>query len=203
MKKKLICIGLTIFALVCVVGIILVCRGASQIANPGRDMDAITMHLSQYGNDHEEHVAAENLAVLSHHPDLKKLEPWYDFSDKVQSGKEAWVDMVSYTDEGDGIFYYLHYDGTDFYLVEDTTRDHFGTPMIVYEVFQGLYEFKEENENGILIHSAILCNREIKSMDHYLEMFWDAYTKWEASDFDLEVHTELVFPRSLFELSEP
>lgn len=199
-RTKKLRIAIIAVVTLCILGVagIFISMHLRKKAGPGTDIEAIKVHLSQYGNDHEELAQIEDLAVLHHHPDLKHLEPWYAFMKKVRSGKPAWIDMVNYTDEGDSIFYYLHYDGTEFLLVEDTTRDQFGTPLYTQEKFTRLYEFTEETENGSKQYSAVLSNCELYSKEHAEEVFWDVYAEWEAGEFDPSTVEYQRFPRTLF-----
>ena len=199
-KTKNFRLGIAIIATLCILVTVcvLVFAFLHKKSNPGTDFEKIKAHLSQYGNDHEELALIDDLAVLHHHPRWKKLEPWYAFMKKVRAGKTAWIDMVDYTDEGDSIFYYLHYDGTEFLLVEDTTRDQFGTPLYTQEKFTRLYEFAEETENGSKQYSAVLSNCELYSKKHAEEVFWDVYAEWEAGEFDPSTVEYQRFPRTLF-----
>ena len=128
---------------------------------------------------------------------MKHLDPWYAFIKKVRAGKTAWLDMLTYTVEGDSIFYYLHYDGTEFLLVEDTTRDRFGFPAYSKEKFTKLYEFTEEGDNGSAQYYAVLSNVELTSMAHMTEVYWEVYAEWEAGEFDPYTIEYQRFPRQL------
>ena len=136
--------------------------------------------------------------MIFHHPDLEKLEPWYTFMKKVQEGESAWVTMVDYTIEGDSIFYYLHYDGSEFLLVEDTTRDRYGTPVYLKEKFTKLYEFTEKNESGTEVCYVVLSNVELTSMAQEEQVFWEVYADMEAGTYDPYTAEYQRFPHVLF-----
>lgn len=170
---------------------------AERNAGPKDDMNAITEHLAQYGSDPDEIREAENLAVCSHIDELKKLGPWHEFAEKVNKGKPAWVDVVTFTDEGDPIFNYIYYDGAEFLFVEDTTRDHFGTPLITKEKYTMLFEFNEVSETGYEIYNAVLSNIELNSIEHQKQIFWDVYAQWEAGEYDPETAEYQLFPRTV------
>lgn len=170
---------------------------AERNACPKDDINAITAHLAQYSNESEDFAEYDNLAVHSNTAELGNLEPWYEFAEKVNKGKAAWVDIVSFTDEGDAIFNYIYYDGTEFLFVEDTTRDRFGTPLITSEKYAMLFEFSGVSETGNEIYQATLSNIELKSIEHQEQVFWEVYAQWEAGEYDPETAEYPLFPRTV------
>ena len=170
---------------------------AERNAGPKDDMDAIKAHLAQYSSDLDELRAAENLAVCSNIPELEKLEPWHEFAEKVNKGKPSWVAVVSFTDEGDPIFNYIYYNGTEFLFVEDTTRDRFGTPLITTEKHTMLFEFNEVSETGYEIYQAALSNIELESIEHQEQVFRYVYELWEAGEYAPEAAEYQLFPRTV------
>lgn len=163
----------------------------------GRDMDAIKTHLSSYGEEYESFRNSERLAVLRHNATVQELEAWFAFVEKTRAGRPASVDMVYFTDEGDPILLYLHYDGNDYMLVADTTRDHFGTPTVSSVKYSKLVEITEESENGRTMYHAILANKEYESIEE-LQAVWKWLTTEYPSGFD-DVDTEYQpFPYELF-----
>ena len=51
---------------------------------------------------------------------------WARFYESVSAGEPACVSFAMLTVEGDPIYCYLDYDGTDFYLLEDSAFDSYG-----------------------------------------------------------------------------
>lgn len=196
-KVKKLRIGIIMAIVLCMFGA--GCGTSDEkIAGPGTDMEAIEKHLSRYSNDSEEHVKIDDLAVIYDHPDYMDLEPWYAFVEKVHAGETAYVDMVTYTTEGDSIFYYVHYDGKEFLVVQDNTRDKFGSPVILKEKYTKLQEFIEETENGEQIYNVVLSNVELTSLEHRNEVFWQVHAEWEAGEYDPDAVEYERFPCSLF-----
>jgi len=168
-----------------------------QKTGPGNDMEAITEHLSRYSNDPEEHAKTEDLAVIYDYPDFLKMEPWYAFVEKVHAEEPAYVDIVNYTTEGDSIFYYVYYDGKEFLVVQDNTRDQFGSPVVLKEKYKNLYEFTEEAEKGGTIYTVVLSDVELTSLEHTYEVFWQVHAEWEAGEYDPDTSEYERFPCTL------
>lgn len=200
-KKLRIVIGVAI--VLCILGVglyFLTGELADRKVGQGTDMEAITEHLSRYSNDYEEHAKDKNLAVIYDYSELLKMEPWYAFVDKVHAGETAFVDMVNYTTEGDPIFYYVHYDGEEFLVVQDNTRDRFGSPVVLKEKYKRLYEFSEETENGGTKYSVVLSDVELTSLEHAYEVFWQVNAEWEAGEYDPDASEYERFPCFLIQV---
>ena len=91
----------------------------------GRDPDAVKAYLATFPN------GAANLAdrgdvILLLNAEETDWTLWNRFEEAVQAGNEAAVVVIGFTVEGDAIPMYLHYDGTDIFMMEDNTRDAFG-----------------------------------------------------------------------------
>ncbi len=205
-KSKKFRIGIFVAVVLCALGVGLYFLWgalAERKTGPGTDMEAIKKYLSRYSNDSEKHAKDKDLAVIYHHPDFKKMEPWYAFAEKVRNGEPAWITMVDYTIEGDSIFYYLHYDGAEFLFVKDTTRDRYGDPVYWDDKFTKFYEFREEKDNGVIVYNVILSNLEIISLEHASEVYWEVYEEWENGEFDAETIEYQRFPLTVVTASEP
>lgn len=199
-KSKKLRIGITTAIILCLLGVGLYFLWgalAERKAGPGTDMETIKKYLSRYSNDYEDHAKDKSLAVISDFPGLEKMEPWYAFAEKVRAGEPAWVTMVDYTIEGDSLFYYLHYDGTEFLYVTDTTRDQFGSHVYSKEKFTKLYEFTETEENGGTTYNVVLSNTELTSMEHEEQVFWEVYAEMEAGKYDPETAEYQRFPYAI------
>lgn len=196
-KTKVIIICIIAAAVIALLGCGCALWLAEHNAGPKDDMDAIKAHLAQYSNESEEFSDYDNLAVNTHIDKLRKLEAWHEFAEKVNKGKPAWVDVVSFTDEGDAIFNYIYYDGTEFLFVEDTTRDSFGTPLITAEKYTMLFEFNDVSETGYEIYQATLSNIELDSIEHREQVIWEIYAQWEAGEYDPETAEYQLFPRTV------
>ncbi len=205
-KAKKLRIGIIVAIVLCALGVglyFLLSTLADRKAGPGTDMEAIKKYLSKYSNDYEKHAKDKKLAVIDHIADLKKMEPWYAFAEKVRAGEPAWITMVDYTVEGDSIFYYLHYDGTEFLYVKDTTRDRYGDHVYLDDKFTKFYEFREEKDNGVIVYNVILSNLEITSLEHATEVYWEVYEELENGEFDAETIEYQRFPYTVISVSEP
>ena len=100
----------------------------------GRDAAAIQAYLGTFSNDHMELKDRQDVVM----EDAVRMETglwslseagwslWNQFVEKAKAGEEAAIVIVRLTVEGDAIPTYLHFDGADYYIMEDTTRDAFG-----------------------------------------------------------------------------
>ena len=114
----------------------------------GRDPEAIKAYLGTFSNDHLElkdrqDVITEN-AIRMDDGQFSLSDTgwslWNQFMEKTQAGKETAVVIIRFTVEGDAMPTYLHYDGTSYYVMEDTTRDAFGNYGYLEYLYAGLQE---------------------------------------------------------------
>ena len=97
-------------------------EGVTQALSTERDLAAVKERLAAYSGELEQ-LCAEEAYVVVHGTVENGQEIWDDFLKKVEVQEPATVDLIQFTVEGDPIITYLHYNGEDFYMVEDSTRD--------------------------------------------------------------------------------
>ncbi len=160
MKKRKTLI-LLLIAVLAVCAVIAVIRFQSESGKPSdeagmeesavreRDPESIKAHLSGYSNDYEE-LLYSGAYVVVHGKEEWGTVYLEDFLEKVEQKKPAEMDIIQFTTEGDAIVYYLNYNGEDFYLVEDFSRDAFKGNGPSYEewTFPYLKIFEVTGENG-------------------------------------------------------
>lgn len=202
MKKKWI--GPRIVVSVCLIAgmILLLYVFYNRTTGPGRDIEAIEKYLSKFSNDWEE-LVKQDVAIINMQETFQSMSPWDAFLKKEKKGKRSNVILAYATDEGDWILSYLHYDGVDYLLVTDTTRDSFGTPLYNVEKFTGLYEFTEETKSDAFYeYHVILSNTPVESVEHGQELFLNTYTAYEEGRVDIEAEFQ-PFPSFLIHMSRP
>ena len=59
-------------------------------------------------------ILAEGRAVCAINNIFEHTHLWEAFLTQIEEGKEACVVVMTVTDEGDPILYYIHFDGTDY-----------------------------------------------------------------------------------------
>ncbi len=93
-----------------------------------RDPETVRAYLATISNDYQALKSREDLVVESplDGPSESGWTLWKRFYSAAQAGEAAAVTIVRFTTEGDAIPCYLHCNGSDFYLMEDTNRDAFG-----------------------------------------------------------------------------
>lgn len=114
-----------------------------------RDLETIKEHFTQYSNDSEELFYSE--AYVAVHGKEKWGTVYLEkFLENVEQKKPAKLDIIQFTVEGDAIIYYLNYNGEDFYMAADYSRDAFKGNGASYEewIFPYLKIFENTGENG-------------------------------------------------------
>lgn len=89
-----------------------------------RDFAAAKDRLAAYPDEFEELCQTEAYIIL-HGSVEKGQEKWEDFLTGVKAVEPAAIDIVQFTIEGDPIITCLYFDGQEFYVVRDNTRDAF------------------------------------------------------------------------------
>lgn len=82
--------------------------------------------LSEYSDDYEK-LCNGDAFVVTHGEVSAGMDKWETFMTKYSRGEEAQVDVIRFTVEGDAIITGVYYEGGVFYLVEDSTRDAWGS----------------------------------------------------------------------------
>lgn len=126
---------------------------------PGRDKETVKEYLSQFPDDLQNYENWEDYYVLTWR-DVYGQEYWDAFMEAVDSQTPAYITLVQYTVEGDPILYYLNYDGTDCYMMSDSSRDGFGgTGERYYEyTYATVKVYTIHNWAGDEFQSAYLVN---------------------------------------------
>lgn len=142
--------------------------------NYGRAPGTVQAYLSMFPQELEE-ILAEGKAVYMGHNEFANVPEWERFLNRVKKGEAASVVVMQNTDEGDPILYYIHYDGIDFLVVEDTHRDHFGTPLYIWEKYPYLSEIRPEGTIGYRVVFAKEKFTTVEEADAYWEKVYALY----------------------------
>lgn len=93
---------------------------------PVDSVESIVEELAEYSNKHEE-LCNEEAFVVTHGNVSAGMDKWNAFVTSFGRGEEAEVDVIRFTEEGDAIITKVSYKDGLFHLVEDSTRDAWGT----------------------------------------------------------------------------
>lgn len=102
-----------------------------------RDEAAIKEYLLTFPNDSEQLKQLECYQII-HGEEASGREYWDEFYQSVQEEKPAQLTIANFTIEGDVILDYVNYDGNDFYLLSDSTRDRFAGELYWQETYKYL-----------------------------------------------------------------
>lgn len=107
-----------------------------------RHPETIKAYLATFPNNYPELTDRQDVIVqdVDGSISVSGQELWAHFEKTVQADEEAAVTIIQFTVEGDAILKYLHFDGADFYVLEDTTRDVFGSGEYYEQRFTTLDE---------------------------------------------------------------
>ena len=135
-----------------------------------RDLETIKTSLSGYPDDPDE-LAATDSYVIMHGQQYSGAANWESFYRDVQNGNPAELVLIQFTVEGDAILSYLNYDGSDFYLVTDYSRDAFAGDSEKYReaAYPYLKIFDNTAENGDYERLLVLTVDENLSAQKYTE----------------------------------
>lgn len=111
-----------------------------------RDLTEICIRFSKYPETSKE-LAQAGLVVNVHGVIKSGKEKLDAFLLNAQEGAAASVEFVQFTTEGEPVFYYIHYNGTDFYAVTDSSRDSFAAGIDTVKEYYYAY-LKNFSENG-------------------------------------------------------
>jgi hypothetical protein len=142
--------------------------------NYGRAPGTVQAYLSMFPQELEE-ILAEGKAVYMTNYEFANVPEWERFLNSVKKGEAASVVVMQNTDEGDSILYYIHYDGIDFLVVEDTHRDHFGTPVYVWDRYPYMSEIRPEGTIGYRVVFAKEKFATVEEADAYWEKVYAQY----------------------------
>lgn len=126
---------------------------------PGRDKETVMEYLSRFPDDLQNYEDLENYYVLTWR-DVYGQEYWDAFMEAVDSQTPAYITLVQYTVEGDPILNYLNYNGTDCYMMSDSSRDGFAGTGDRYSeyTYRTVNVYNSHNRAGDEVQSAYLVN---------------------------------------------
>ncbi len=124
--------------------------------------------LSEYGSSLEE-LKAQEIYIVAHGQESGGREYWDAFYESAGNGEAAELILAQFTTDGDPILSYVHYDGSDFYVVADRSRDKWLRDGEKYHeiTFPCLYVLEHKEEDGGVKEYVVLSDRE--------ELDWDWY----------------------------
>lgn len=136
----------------------------------GRDLNAIKKYLSSFPSEIEQLEKMECYIPLYGGEESGRghLEA---FTEAISINKPTQLLTVKFTTEGDPILYYLDYDGKNFFLVTDSTRDKFGSGAIKVKEYSYGKFLKGTLENGDHYKVMFLMEKEElteKQLEDYL-----------------------------------
>ncbi len=150
------------------------------MADFGREDEKVQTYLASFPQECDE-IIADGRAVCVTYNTFEQKHLWAEFLRRIQDGYSASVVVMTVTDEGDPILYYIHYDGTDYMVVRDTHRDHFGTPCYTKDKYRCMSEIKNEETEGYVV---VLANEAFKAMAES-DAYWEkVYAQYEAGEID-------------------
>lgn len=94
-------------------------------SEPVWDLKSIRKKMASYPDKYEEILKLEGVFILVHGEVEKGQEIWDAFVQSVDLGEAASAEIIRFTVEGDPIIEHVYYDGKEFYLCVDNSRDAF------------------------------------------------------------------------------
>lgn len=146
----------------------------------GREDENVQNYLQSFPQECDK-ILAEGKAVCEINNTFEHAHLWESFLMQVKSGKEACVVVMTVTVEGDPILYYVHFDGTDYMVMRDTHRDHFGSPAYVKDKFKYMSEIRPEEAGSYLV---VFANEKFLTMEESNAYWEKAYVLYEEGKID-------------------
>lgn len=136
--------------------------------NSLRDLDTIKTSLAQYSNDLDELAESDSYVIL-HGQQYSGSRHWDSFYENVQNNIPDHLTLVQFTVEGDAILSYLDYDGKDFYMISDYSRDAFMGDEDKYQAaaYSCLKVFDHTRENGDFERLILLTDLNDLTLEQY------------------------------------
>lgn len=106
--------------------------------------------------DYTAEQAEKNGDVVFSFNGAKNLTTWTAFVENVKQGRKDAVQLITYTVEGDPIFYNLDYDGREIRYQYDNTHDGWGTPKVEQNYCKALERI--EDKQGYWIYTLTGCS---------------------------------------------
>jgi len=104
--------------------------------------------LAEVPEDYPFEAAVERGDVVNLHGELTNTEAYEKFKSTIEKGEPTFMRFVAYTIEGDPVLMDVNYDGTEFHLTYDVSRDAFAGG--VDKVMSYTYNAYELLEDGRL-----------------------------------------------------
>lgn len=153
---------------ICIAGILALFAGCGE--NPERDFATVKKRLAAYPDQLEEIEKTESYVVEQGY-EHSGGEQWEVFYRAVQSGVPAQIDMVHFSPVGNIRINYINYDGTDFYVLCDSSHNAFLEDDEQYQEmnFRYLKVFENISENGNGYREIVLTDAGSLTPDDLLE----------------------------------
>lgn len=135
-------------------------RSDDTVANPqntSRDKTEIIGDMLQSLPD-DPTLSSANILIIG--SEVIHFEFWESFCKKVSMGEPADMILAAMTTEGDAIYSYVSYDGENFYVVQDNSRDAFRGDGEIYteHIYSNLLVEDYQWEDGTVSRIAVLDN---------------------------------------------
>lgn len=135
----------------------------------GSSYDDVKAYLAGLPDDADKLVKAGCFAIT--YNGISGVENWNEFSSSVSNGQPAELVCAQYTVEGDAIFDYMYYNGSDIYHVCDFRRDMFSAgsedDKCYEERFQYIKVFDNVENDGDKVKYVVLTDKEGLTLDEY------------------------------------
>lgn len=154
--------------IICIAGLLALFAGCGR--NPERDFATVKKRLAAYPTQLEEIEKTESYVVEQGY-EHSGGERWEVFYRAVQSGVPAQIDIVHFSPVGNIRIDYINYDGTDFYVLCDSSHNAFAEGDEQYQEmnFQYLKVFENMSKNGSRYREIALTDADSLTPDGLLE----------------------------------
>ena len=115
----------------------------------GKNHDNIKSHILEYENDSSK--LKERGVIFGLDGKLENAEAYNSFLEDVRNGNKTHGDFAARTKEGDWIIFCVEYDGDKFRVVEDPSRDCFGSNPVTEGTYTSIREEEKENLTYVFI----------------------------------------------------
>lgn len=132
------------------------------------DFTKVKARLAEYPEDFDQ-LCQQEAYIIIHGSVEKGQEKWDSFLAQVKALESAAIDIIQFTIEGEPIITYLYFDGQEFYVVRDNTRDAYagsgaGVSECTYPYLNILQE--DEQIEVILSKEANLTTEQLQSGEY-------------------------------------
>ena len=121
----------------------------------------IKERLAEYPNDYKALLQEEDALVVFMGEVQNGQAKWDAFLESVKSGESAQIDVIVFSIEGDAIIRNIYFDGSVYWLCNDSTRDAYrGTEAYYEKAFQYLQCVEKEWEDGTETVEYVLTDQK-------------------------------------------